>query len=42
MLQEWNSQLAKSADAWGIADIIHCMWRISLLCRSDIFIVVKK
>jgi len=32
MVYVWNSQLAKSADARGSADIIYRMWRISLLC----------
>jgi len=29
------NNLLKEADAGGSADIIYRMWRISLLCRSD-------
>jgi len=40
--KEWKSQLAKATDATGGADIIYRMWRISLLCGSDIVDYVTK
>jgi len=27
---EWNSQLSEASSRWGSADIIYCIWCISL------------